>query len=307
MNRSALFGIVGIVGIVLLVTLFLGYGAPPAPEPSEKLPVVTSFYPLYFFAKEIGGDKADVHNITPAGAEPHEYEPTAQDIARIENSKLLVINGALEAWAPQVLQTLDTNVTLYVTAGEAVMTQNTVEGGEEIRDPHVWLSPALAQNMADKISAGYEQVDPANAAYYRANADALKAKLAALDSEYQTGLAQCERRDFITSHAAFGYLASLYSLNQVSISGVSPEMEPSSQELAAITRFAREKDVKYIFFESLTSPKLAETLATEVGAQTLVLNPLEGLTDEEMAAGKDYFTEMRANLENLKVALECHA
>lgn len=295
--------VLGVIVIGVLAYTLMGRQNPEAS--GEKMSIVASFYPVYFFASEIGGDKADVMNVTPAGGEPHDYEPTAQDMARIESGKLLILNGGVEAWAENIEQNIDPSRTIVVTAGKGLMTQQVVEEGETITDPHVWLSPLLAQQMVDKIASGFTQADPDNASYYATNAQALKAKLSDLDTAYKQGLSTCKSKNIITSHAAFGYLASTYGLNQVPITGVSPDAEPSAQELAQVAKFARDNNVKYIFFESLVSPKLSETIATEVGAQTLVLNPLEGLTDEEIAADKDYFTEMQNNLANLKTALQC--
>ncbi|MBI1730431.1 zinc ABC transporter substrate-binding protein [Candidatus Acetothermia bacterium] len=273
---------------------------------SQKLQVTTSFYPLYFFAQQIAGSSAEVMNITPAGGEPHDYEPTAQDIVQIEKSKLLVLNGGgLEAWGTRILQNLDPDKTLVIRVGEGLTTQQVVKDGENIIDPHVWLSPPLAEKMVDAVTRGFSQADPRNAAQYETNADSLKKKLNDLDKAYQQGLSNCANKNIITSHAAFGYLATTYHLNQVAIAGLSPDAEPSPQQLADIAKFAKENDVKYIFFESLVSPKLAQTIATEVGARTLVLNPMEGQTKEELAAGKNYLTEMQMNLKSLEIALQC--
>jgi len=273
---------------------------------SDKIHVSASFYPLYFFSQQIGGDKADVVNITPAGAEPHDYEPTAQDIAKIENSKLLVLNGGgLETWGDDIKQNLESKNTVIVTTGEGLTNQQVVEEEENMTDPHIWLSPQLSKEIVDRITNGFVQIDPANKSYYQLHADTLKAKLDNLDKEYKQGMASCTQKNIITSHAAFGYLATAYGLNQVPITGLSSDAEPSPQQLADVVRFAKTNNVKYIFFESLVSPKLSNTIATEVGAKTLVLNPIEGLTNEEISQGKSYFTEMQQNLVNLKIALEC--
>jgi zinc transport system substrate-binding protein len=305
MNKKYLLGL--IIGIVLvgLLTLIINNAQKPTVK-SNKLQVTTSFYPLYFFSSQIGGDKASVVNITPAGAEPHDYEPTAQDIAQIENSKLLVLDGTgLEAWGNKIKQNLDPQKTIILTVGDGIINQKVVEDGQEVIDPHIWLSPPLDKKIVDKITQSLIQIDPTNASYYQANADALKAKLNDLDSQYKQGLLTCRKKDIITSHAAFGYLATAYGLNQVTVTGISPDSEPSPQQLADIVKFAKTNNVKYIFFESLVSPKLADTVATEVGAKTLVLNPIEGLTNDEIAQGNNFFTEMQKNLTNLRIALEC--
>ena len=306
MNKKYTLGfILGIVFIAILALVINNNSKGPETS-SSKPQVVASFYPLYFFTSQIAGDKADVFNITPAGAEPHDYEPTAQDIAKIENSNLLVLNGGgLEAWGDKIKTNIDPKKTSVVTAGQGLTTQQVVEEGQSIIDPHVWLSPVLAEKIADNIEAGLAQSDPSNASYYESNLQTFKSKLAVLDTEYSQSLTTCKEKNIITSHAAFGYLATKYNLTQVPIGGLSPDAEPSPKQLADIAKFAKDNNVKYIFFESLVSPKLSDTIATEVGAKTLVLNPIEGLTQDEIAQGKDYFSEMRNNLDNLKIALQC--
>ncbi len=304
MNMKSIGIILGAAAIVSVGYVLVHRPSPKAS--AQKINVAASFYPLYFFAQQIGGDKANVVNITPAGGEPHDYEPTAQDIVQIENDKLLILNGGnLEAWGDKMTQSTDPKRTLVVTAGENLTTQNVVEDGQSMIDPHVWLSPQLAERMVDKIEAGFAQVDPTNAKTYAANAAELKSNLANLDTEYAQGLAHCETKDIITSHAAFGYLATAYRLKQVPIAGLSPDAEPSPQQLADITDFAKKNNVKIIFFESLVSPKLSQTIADEIGVKTMVLNPIEGLTNDEITQGKSYLTEMRQNLTNLKIALQC--
>ena len=273
---------------------------------SDKLQVATSFYPLYFFSSAIGGDKANVINLTPAATEPHDYEPTAQDIKQIDNSNLLILNGGgLEAWSNNIKQNINPNYTQIVTAGADLANQQTIENGQSILDPHFWLSPPLAEKMVDKITAGFIQVDPINQDYYLSNSNILKNKLDELDTAYKQGLQNCAQKNIITSHSAFGYLAATYGLNQISITGLSPDSEPSPKQLADIVKFVTNNNVKNIFFESLVSPKLSDTIANEVGAKTLVLNPIEGLTKDEIKQGQDYFTEMQTNLVNLQIALEC--
>lgn len=317
------------VGVIVAVFIIGAAGImflrPQETADAQKLQVVTSFYPLYFIASEIGGDKAEVRSITPAGVEPHEYEPTPQDLVAIQRSDLLILNGAgFEAWGANVVSAIPSSKVLL--AGEALATlegnpheheheheheeghehEHEEEHEEHVADPHVWLSPVLAGKMADEILQSFQKADADNASYYAGNAARLKESLAALDAEYTQGLAQCDKKDIITSHAAFGYLAAAYGLRQVPISGLSTEAEPSAKDLADIANFAKENDVKVIFFESLVSPKLSQTIAREVGAQTMALDPIEGIAGDKLAAGVNYLTQMRANLANLKVALECH-
>lgn len=299
--------------IILLIILMaagfvvLTFSSGHFPSSSGKLQISASVYPVAYFAQEIGGVHAEVFTITPAGAEPHDYEPSSRDIAKITDSSILFLNGSgLEAWANNVAKNLDSQNTVVVTVGGWFGTQEINEKGHAVLDPHFWLSPTLAKAMVNKMVIVFEQKDPANAAYYAANAVALKTHLDQLNGEFAAGLSHCAQKDIITSHAAFGYLASSYGLTQVPIAGLSPDTEPSSKQIAEVADFAKKNNIKYIFFESLVSPKLSQTIASEVGARTLVLNPLEGLTPKDIAAGKNYFTEMRNNLSNLQIALQCN-
>lgn len=291
--------ILGLILVIIFAVMALGiWKLVPkneSPVKDGKILVVTSFYPLYFFASEIGGDKIRVKNITPAGSEPHDYEPTPRDIADIQQSKLLILNGNnFEAWAGKMKEELS-GVTV-LEAGDGLF---------ETNDPHIWLSPPIAKLMAIKISVALINLDKGNQDYYMANVNKLIEKLSDLDIRFSQELGSCRKKDFVTSHAAFGDLAKTYGLNQIAIAGLSPETEPSSKQLSEIVKLAREKNVKYIFFEKLVSPKLSETVAQEIGAKTLVLDPIEGISDNEAKQGKNYLTVMRDNLINLLIALEC--
>ena len=261
------------------------------PLDRQKIQVVASFYPLAFFTERIGGNLVQVKTITPPGTEPHDYDLSAQDIAAIEHANLLVLNGYVETWGEKIRENLRDTKIRMVIAGEGLFSGT---------DPHLWLDPVLAGQESEKIADALISIDPTNASEYRKNQTALVADFDQLDAKFRIGLQTCTRQDIITSHAAFGYLASRYGFRQVPIAGISPDEEPPAQTLANIAKFARENAVKYIFFERLVSPKLADTIATEVSAQTLVLDPLEGIS-----TGKDYFTVMEENLKNLKTALEC--
>ncbi len=266
-----------------------------------RLQIVTSFYPIYFFTTQIVQNKADVHNITPAGAEPHDYEPTSRDMAKIENSDILIINGGkFEGWSENIKNILNGQNSTILNISENLLAQNI--GGS---DPHFWLDPVLAKNEVDIITKKLIEKDPVNFQFYSDNSKILIKKLDNLNNEFILGLANCKNREIITSHSAFGYLAHEYGLNQTSVSGLSPDEEPSPKKIAEIAKYARDNKVQYIFFESLVSPKLAETIAQEIRAKTLVLNPIEGITEKEIVDGKNYFTEMQQNLINLKIALQC--
>lgn len=280
----------------------------------EKLRIAASFYPLAELARQVGGDRVEVINMTPAGVEPHDYEPTPRDIIKIRSAKVFLFNGGnTDAWAEKIQEDLKKRGVEVVNmsetlakSGELLKGQEVVEESEKAGfDPHFWLDPVLMQKQAIVVRDVLIKVDPGNAEYYTKTAADYLTQLAALDQKYREGLAHCQIRDVITSHAAFGYLARRYNLNMIYISGLSPDEEPSPRRIADIARLARQKNIEYIFFEPLTSPKLAQTIAQEVGAKTLVFNPLEGLTDEEVQAGKNYISIMEENLKNLRIALRC--
>lgn len=341
-------------------------GSSAAPETgadksaAEILEIRTSFYPMYEFTRHVAGDLANVENLVPAGMEPHDWEPTPQDMAAISEADVLVYNGAgMEGWIEQVLDSAkDTGLkAIEASHGIEVMEgsgehdhghehghdehaheegehaheegehaheegehaheegEHAHEEGEHAHeehghdhdhgglDPHVWLSPALAIQEVRNIEQGLAEAAPQYADQFKANADAYVAELEALDKEFTEGLKDSKRKDFITQHAAFGYLAKQYGLTQVPIAGLSPDQEPSAAQMAGIVEFAKEHNVKTIFFETLVSSKVADTIASEIGAKSAVLNPIEGLTEEELAGGLDYIAVMRQNLDALKTAL----
>jgi zinc transport system substrate-binding protein len=291
---------------------------PPAARPL----VVASFYPLWEFSRQVAGDRAEVVSLVPPGVEPHDWEPAPADIARLERTRVFIFNGAgFEGWVERLLPDLKARGAIVVEASQGLPLvaadpaqhddhghakgHRRGETGKGQLDPHVWLDPVLAQAQVETIRAALSQAEPAHATAFAENAGLFTAALGQLHEAFEHGLARCARRDIVVSHAAFTYLARRYNLLQVPLTGLAPESEPSPADLAAVARFARRHKVRYVFFETLVSAKLAETLAREVGATTLVLNPIEGLTRDEVATGKDYRALMEANLTNLRRALEC--
>lgn len=296
------------LGILLVVGLIWATNSfrPQEEIQENSLKVSASFYPLYFLASSIGGERVETNLIVPAGLEVHDYELTARDMTDLFKSHLVILNGGgLEPWQDNLENNLNSETTRLLIASEAFISLETEHDGELESDPHVWLDPILLSKIAEKITLTLQELDPEGSDYYQSRQDVLKAELLSLDQDYRQALSSCPRRDFIVSHAAFAYLASAYDLRQIPIAGLSPEAEPSLRELAELTNFARSNNVAYIFFEETANPALAETLAREIGAQTLVLNPLESLDPDKIQEGADYFSEMRQNLANLQVALDC--
>jgi zinc transport system substrate-binding protein len=258
--------------------------------------VVAAFYPIAWAAEQIGGDAVAVQNLTSAGAEPHDLELTTQDVDDIEDADLVVVMG--DGFQPGVEDAADRRSadTLVILDHLDVDTD----------DPHVWLDPVLMGDIVDEIEGALAGADPEHASEYAARADALHGEIDALDAEYRAGLADCDRHLIMTAHEAFGHLAQQYGLEQHAIAGVDPEKEPDADRIAQLADLVQEHGVTTVFTEELVSPDVAEALAREAGVKTATLNPLEGLTDDERAAGDDYLSVMRANLEKLRTALGCH-
>lgn len=296
-----------------LSTILMTTGCASSTVSSDgKLDVVTSFYPMYEFTKQVAGEHANVIALIPAGSEPHEWEPSAKDMKKVKEADVFIYNGIVEGWTEQALQSAANTKRVVVEASKGIdliqglheEEEEEEEGHSHDLDPHVWLSPLLAQREVEAITQGLIAVDPTHKDDYRNNADRYIAKLKALDETFRDTLAKVKHKEFVTQHAAFGYLAKEYGLTQVPIAGLSPEEEPAPDKMADIIQFAKEKQVKTIFFETLVDPKVATTIAKEINAHTDVLNPLEGLTAEDKKNNLDYISVMTNNLQALKKALD---
>ncbi len=260
---------------------------------SGKDDVVAAFYPLAYAAERIGGPSVPVDNLTPTGAEPHDLELTPRDVGRIQSARVVLYLG--HGFQPAVSKAVEQakGQRVDVLKGLALHPSTGEEEGLTA-DPHVWLDPVLFARIARRIGT----------VLHRSPAP-LERELASLDREYRRGLRSCTRREIVTSHAAFGYLAARYHLRQVPITGLTPESEPTPQELARAVQTVRRTRATTVFFETLLSPRLADTVAREVGARTAVLDPIEGLTAAEQDQHLTYLSLMRRNLATLRKALQC--
>jgi len=268
---------------------------------SKKNQVVTSFYPLYFFAQEIGKEKVDIHNIVPVEIEPTIYELTTQDITTIETSDLVIINGLdWEPWQNDIK-----NQKAIVIASSGLNENQVIENEHNKIIPYAWLSPIIAKQMVDNILAGFLQVDSVNAQYYKSNADKLKLELDKLDAEYRSGLANCQDKNIVTLDLAFSYLIKDYNLNQISIFGLINNVELTSQQITNITEFIKENNVKYIFTKGAVNFNWQTNIEKSLGIKILIFDTIEKLNKKEAIDGEDYFAKMRNNLMNLKTVLQC--
>lgn len=302
----------------LSLSLLTGCGTQPADTAAGdgRLRVLTSFYPMYDFACKIGGDCIDVTNMVPSGTEPHDWEPSTNDLKNLEKADVFIYNGAdMEPWADDLLVSRsDTlrvveaseNVELRTTDGEHEHAHEH-EGADHHHgdfDPHVWLDPENAKIEMEAIKDALCAADPENSTVFQSNYEKYAAELDALDAEFREKLAPLPNRTIVVAHEAFGYLCDAYGLTQVGIEGLSPDSEPDPGRMAEVIDFVREHSISTIFFEELVSPKVAEAIASETGAQAKMLSPLEGLSDEQAAAGADYFSVMHDNLAALMEALK---
>jgi zinc transport system substrate-binding protein len=279
--------------VVILICCLAGCGGSARDADEER--VVAAFYPLAWAAEQIGGSSVEVENLTPPGAEPHDVELTPRDIEDVQSADLVLYLG--HGFQPALAEAVEnrSGPSIDLLAGQELSSAPEGEG-ELTADPHVWLDPVRFSQMV--IAAGRELNRDEAAAH-------LAQRLRQLDAEYTSGLANCRRHEIVTSHAAFGYLAKRYGLRQIALTGVSPEAEPTAKGLLRLIDEVKTSGATTVFFETLVSPRLAETVARESGAETAVLDPLEGLSKDEVAAGEDYMSVMRANLATLERALDC--
>ncbi len=312
-NKNKIGAAAVLAATLLIVGGVVGYGLHRAGTVGQtfsddgRLKVMASFYPMYDFAQKVGGDKVEVKDMVPAGTEPHDWEPAATDIRNLEDADVFVYNGAdLEHWAEDVLATLE-NKDLVVTEASDGVELLDGEGdhahGDNGKDPHVWLDSLRAKKEMENIRDAFCQADPENRDYYEANYEKYAGEFDELDQEFREGLADAKSRDIIVAHEAFGYLCNAYDLKQLAIEGLTPDSEPDPAKMQEVIEYAKKYDIHTIFFEELASPKVAKTVAKEVDAVTAVLNPIEGLSDEDIQAGEDYFSVMKKNLAALQKAL----
>jgi zinc transport system substrate-binding protein len=305
----------------------------PEGEGRTPIRVVASFYPLAEAAERVGGGRVTVTNLTPAGAEPHDLDIDPRQVESIHTADVVLVmgrgfqpgvEGAADGADGLVVELLDE---LPIPQGEVPEHSHGDDGHEDghrhgedddhgdddhddgrrhdALDPHVWLDPTQMGAIVAEVAAALGEIEPDGAGTFAANAEAFDAELADLDDRYTAALADCRHDLIVVQHEAFGWMTDRYGLRQEGIAGLSPEQEPDPRRLAELIDLVDREGIDVVFTETLVSPRIAETLAREAGVATLTLNPIEGLTDEQKAAGERYTSIMEANLENLTEALDC--
>ena len=278
---------------------------------SNQVKVVASFYPIFEFVEKIGGNRVDTTSLIPVGLEPHDFDPTVQQIRNAQTADMVVFNGA----GFEAEQLINMNAKFVVDTSKGLNLTRTSDGHDEenghvddtLIDPHIWLDPLLAKQQVEQIRDGLIQVDAKNAEYYNKNANSFIAELDNLDRTIRERLSNCEKKDFIAFHDAFGYFADRYSLTQHSIQGLSPEAEILPQRLQQIISLARDMGLDTIYSEELLDPRLANVIAQEIpNGKVLVLSPIEGISKEEQNRGLGYLDKMNENIENLRLGLKCN-
>lgn len=288
-------------------------------QDDNKLSIVTTIYPVYDFADKIAGDKAEIINLVPAGMEPHDFELSTGDMQLIEQADMFVYNGAgMEHFVDKTLESVSNKDLVVVECAKDIELlqathshshdeEESHEGEtheDEQMDPHTWLSVSNAILEAETIKNALVEMDASNEEYYENNFEAYKKQLMELQELYVNELSDLSQDTIVVAHEAFGYLCEEYGLKQEGIEGLTADSEPDSARMKEIIDYCKENDIQVIFFEELVSPKVAETVANEIGAETMVLNPIEGLTSEQEEEGLDYIGLMKENLEALKKALK---
>ena len=294
--------------IVLVILLSLVGCSNKPKEDNGKLNVAVSFYIMEEFTNRIGGDKVTINNLVGSG-DAHHWEPTPKDIVSLEKADLLIMNGAgFEGWLPDVLSALKTDkLTVIDTSKDIQLLESSHEHEHEHEhgdfDPHTWLSPKNALKQLNVIKDALVSKDPNNKDYYEENFNTARIEFEDLHKSFQETLNNTKRKDIVVAHAAFGYLVNEYGLTQVAVEGLTPDSEPAPSRISEIIKFVKEHDIKIIFFDSPANPKVAETIAKEVGVKASLLSPIESLTSQQESNRENYITIMKDNLEALKEAL----
>lgn len=304
-NRTALRRLAAATGVLALTFSAAACGSSTTSEGSSsgKIKVATSFYPVNYLVQSVGGSHVEANSVTPANVEPHDFELSPKDVTKLSSAKMVVYVAGFQSSLDDAVKQVS-GPTVVNLASSVKLEKHADHDGDDhdhgSTDPHFWLDPTRMADAAKQVHAALVKADPSHKADYDANLKTTLAKLTKLDTSYKQGLSQCTRKTFVTSHAAFGYLAERYGLTQVSVSGIDPDSEPSPADIAKVKQVVKQTGTTTIFTEELVSPKTAQAVAKETGAKTSVLSPIESAPEKG-----DYEGAMTTNLTNLREALNC--
>lgn len=303
-----------ILFISLLIPFFLAGCAPKIAETdSDSIQVSTSFYPLTFFAEEIGGDVVTVTQISGSASNAHSFEPQPRDVVAFERSDLFLYNGLeFDTWAeklaaekPNLSVAVAEKIVLPAVGHALSEDVDSDEHNHGDIDPHAWLDPVLAQSYVSIIEKKLAAISPENASYFRENTSLLNEKLRGEHRAYQDSLKACSRKSILVSHNSFQYVANRYGFIVIPVAGFSPNDEPTAKEFGSLMETAKDQQFSHIFLEDLVSQSSAHAFADELGLEVLSLSPLEGISKEQQQHGEDYITILHTNLKHLQEGLEC--
>jgi zinc transport system substrate-binding protein len=286
-------------------------GDRPADNGQHKIKVITTLFPLYDMARGIGADKAEVSLLLPPGVEAHSFEPRPSDVVRINRADIFIFTGKfMEPWAEGIIRGVENRDLIVVDASKGTKMISGVSRNKDeqsgLPDPHIWLDFDNAEIMVRNITRAFQEKDPDNKTFYEDKAGDFVNKLIELDSAYKTSLSGCRNKEIVyAGHYAFGYLAHRYGLKYLAAQGVSPDAEPTARDLARLVEQIKKGGIKYIFYEELTSPRIAETIAGETGTRMLSLNAAHNVSKNQLEEGVSFFDILKKDLDNLKVGLEC--
>ena len=291
---------------IVAFSAFYVYNTRPAAAAPNLIKVLATFYPVYEFAKNVGGDRIDLSLLVPMTVDVHEFEPTPSSVQEVASANVLIYSGArLEPWVAQIVAAADNPGLVVVDSSQGIAlipVPPAFQKDNRTVDPHIWLDPVLAKQQVMNILQGLTKVDPADRDYFTSNAQAYNSKLDVLNSEILNVTAHAKTRYFVTFHEAFAYFAKRYNLTQIPIAGPFEE-EPSPSEIQSVITSIQQYRLCYVGYESLSNPALSQSIATQTHAKLVLMDPIEGLTQSDQAAGKTYLIKMQDNLAVFALAL----
>lgn len=317
MKNKLIFGILTFT--ILMLISACGKTSLSNEETEDELSVYTTVYPLQYFTERIGKDAVNVQSIYPPGADEHTFDPTQKDMIGLADADLFLYVGlGLEGFVENAEKTMKNEHVKMISVAEAIPKDllqkvhedehDADEHNEDAHDhgefdPHIWISPKLSIEIASAVKDSLILIAPEKEEEFEKNFQSLHEDLISLDRQYEEMAAEAPRKTFFVSHAAFGYLANTYNLEQIAVAGLNSQSEPSQKQLASLVSYAKAHNVDYVLFEQNVSSKLTKVIQKEIGANALTLHNLGVLTTEDIENNEDYMTLMEKNIETLQQAL----